>query len=68
MVKKRRKEGREGYITALKQVLKQEKGSQDDADLLERELEDDRLNLQAFDVYLDLVEQRLQAAATNTLN
>jgi len=57
--------GREGYTTALKQVLKQEKGSQDNADLLERELEDDRLNLEAFDVYLDMVEQRLKDAAVS---
>ena len=57
--------GWEGYTTALKQVLKQEKGSQDNADLLERELEDDRLNLEAFNVYLDLVEQRLKAAAAS---
>ena len=57
--------GWEGYTTALKQVLKQEKGSQDNADLLERELTDDRLNLEAFDVYLDLVEERLKAAAAS---
>ena len=57
--------GWEGYTTALKQLVKQEKGSQDNTDLLERELEDDRLNLEAFDVYLDLVEERLKAAAAS---
>ena len=57
--------GWDGYTTALKQVLQQEKGSQDNAALLDRELEDDRLNLEAFDVYLDLVEERLKDAAVS---
>ena len=60
--------GWEGYTTALKQVLKREKGSNDEADLMERELEDDQLNLQAFDVYLDLVEERLKDAAASGSN
>ena len=58
--------GWDGYTTKLIEVLKTERGHIDDADLLERELEEDQLNLEAFDVYLDLVEQRLKDAAASS--
>ena len=56
----------DGYTAALKQVLKMDRGGNSETDLLEQELEDDRLNLQAFDVYLDLVEQSLKDAAASS--
>ena len=56
----------DGYTTALIQVLKLERGYKEDADLLKRELEEDRLSLEAFDLYLDLVEQRLNDVAASS--
>ena len=50
----------DGYTTRLIQVLKTESGHRDDVDLLEEELEEDELTLEAFDLYLDLVEERLK--------
>ena len=58
----------DGYTSSLKQMLKMERVGNSETDLLEQELEDDRLNLQAFDVYLDLVEQRLKDAAAGSSN
>ncbi len=58
----------QGYTTSLKRVLKIERGKHNETDLLEQELEDDQLNLQAFDVYLDLVEQRLKDASASSSN
>ena len=49
----------DGYKTTLMQMLKIERGPKDEADLLERELEEDQLSLEVFDLYLDFVEQRL---------
>ena len=50
----------DGYTTTLIQILKSERGQKAYVDLLERELEEDQLNLEAFDLYLDIVEQRLE--------
>ena len=52
----------DGYTTTLIQVLKTERGLKVDADLLERELQEDQLSLEVFDLYLNLVEQRLKNA------
>ena len=57
----------DGYTDKLIQLLKIERGGdKDDADLLKRELEEDQLNLEAFDEYLDLVEERLKDAAARS--
>ncbi|MDC3056648.1 hypothetical protein OA093_00635, partial [bacterium] len=50
----------DGYSTTLIEVLKIDRGSKDDVDLLEQRLEDDQLGLEVFDLYLDHVEQRLK--------
>ena len=52
----------DGYTTMLIQFLKNERGPKDDVDLLEREVEEDQLSLEVFDLYLNLVEQRLKNA------
>ena len=56
----------DGYTTMLIQVLKTERGLKVDADLLERQLQEDQLSLEAFDLYIDLVEQRLQGVAASS--
>ena len=53
----------DGYTTRLTQLLKTERGPSGDAELLEREMEEDQLSLEVFDLYLDLVEQRLKDVA-----
>ena len=50
----------EGYMTTLIQVLKKERGHKIDADSLERELVDNQFSLESFQLYLDLVEQRIK--------
>ncbi|WP_186494274.1 hypothetical protein [Synechococcus sp. A15-62] len=50
----------DGYTTKLIEVLKTERGYEDDADLLQRELEEDQFSLEVFDLYLDYVERRLK--------
>ena len=56
----------DGYTTALTQVLKTERGNKVDADLLEKELEECQLSLEAFDLYLYFVEQRLKDVAASS--
>ena len=56
----------DNWTKMLINMLKTQRGRQDDADLLERELEEDRLNLEVFDLYLDLVEQRLKDVAASS--
>ena len=58
----------DGYTTTLIQLLKKERGPRDEMDLLERELEEDRLNLEAFDLYLDLLEGRLNEVAASSFS
>ena len=56
----------DGYTTMLIQVLKKERGHKVDVDSLERELEEDQLSLEVFDLYLDLVEQRLESISASS--
>ncbi|ABB33910.1 hypothetical protein Syncc9605_0134 [Synechococcus sp. CC9605] len=48
------------WTTMLIHILKTHYGYKDNADLLERELKENHLSLEVFDLYLDLVEQRLK--------
>ena len=48
------------WTTMLIHMLKTHYGYKGNADLLERELKEDHLSLEVFDLYLDLVEQRLK--------
>ena len=50
----------DGYTTTLIQVLKKERGYKVDVDSPERELVDSQLSLESFELYLDLVEQRIK--------
>ena len=56
----------DGYTAMLIHVLKTERVQNVDSDLLKRELEEDHLRLEVFDLYLDLVEQHLKENSVNS--
>ena len=55
----------DGYAKTLIRLLKKERGHLDDTDVLRREYQEEQLNLEVFDLYLDFVEQRLKDDAVS---
>ena len=56
----------DAYTTTLIQMLKTARDDKDDPDWFKGELEEDQISLEVFDLYLDLVEQRVKAVVPSS--